>query len=111
MSPAMLDTRLKIPNPFALPAPVAVIATCAAETRTPFPFVAVPTHPLAAIGARGIETDSTHEAGAAPPCAVRLGTVPLVCEPNNPSHHAVGCALAVWGMTVSIAAKPESVNV
>src|SRR3990167_2309050 len=107
----MLDTRLKIPKPLALPAPVAVIATCAAETRTPFPFVAVPTHPLAAIGARGMETDSTHEAGAAPPCAVRFGTVPLVCEPKRPNHQAVGWALAVWGITVSIAAKPESVKV
>src|SRR3990167_512939 len=111
MSPAMLDTRLKIPKPLALPAPVAVMATCAAETRTPLAFMAVPTQLLAAMVARGMETDSTHDAGAAPPCAVRLGTVPLVCEPKRPNHQAVGWALAVWGMMVSIAARPLSVNV
>src|SRR3989304_1621980 len=111
MSPAMLDTRLKIPNPVALPAPVAVMATCAAETRTPFAFMAVPTQPLAAMAARDIETDSTHEAGAAPPGAVRFGPGPLVCDPKSPNHQAVGWALAVCGMTVSIAAKPESVKV
>src|SRR3990167_6873034 len=89
-SPAILDTCRARKKPLAEPAPVAVVATCKPVTRTPLPLTACAPHCAALITPRGTLTDSVQPAGDAPPNAVRLGTVPVVCEPNSPIYVTPG---------------------